>query len=119
MNSTPVQPTRKTKTMSKLPTDDNNNAIQTLAFKGDTAQQIAIGASSAKNGTDFAATTRTLMVTPTVDCHIVQGNQTATATTSSHFLKGGQPYPIARNNCTRIAVIRATEDGTLHISEME
>ena len=109
---------------STLPRDDSGAWVQVLRLLAGAAQTVAIGAGSSRNATGFTSTSRVIEVYATVDCYIRQGDGTVTATTSDSFLPSshGRLYSLGGDKqaqATHLAVIRATSDGTLYISELE
>lgn len=109
-----------------LPKDADNNPIPALRLKDDSAHSVAIGVTSARNNTAFDSATQIISLYATAACYVRLGNSSVTATTSDHYFPAGVYYDIAisggdgkSSQDLYIAVIRASEDGTLYISEKE
>ncbi|MBE2191862.1 MAG: hypothetical protein IAE63_06755 [Alphaproteobacteria bacterium] len=110
--------------MSKMPRDSDGMQIPVLGYKSGGAQTIAVAAASARNATAFDAKTRVITIESTVECYFEQGDSSVTATTSKHHLAANQPRDISIGGGQTahkpyIAVIRASSDGTLYISERD
>ena len=107
-----------------LPQDIDNNPIPALRLKENGAHTINVSATSARNATAFAASTRVISLYCDTDIYIAFGNNSVNATTSDHFFPAGLYYDIAigserSGHDTHIAAIRSSVDGTLYISEKE
>lgn len=107
-----------------LPRDDNNTPIPAMRLVSGGAHKINFNATSARNTTAFNATTRVISIFTTRDVYVKTGNSSVTATTSDHFIPANLYYALclgsdASDRHTHIAALRATEDGTLYISEQE
>lgn len=108
-----------------LPTDSNDNPIPVMRLRPGAAHQIAaITASSAKNTTAFDNNTRVISIYADTDIYVECGDNTVTATSSSHFFPAGLYYDVSigePSQSTRnyIAVIAKSADGTVYISEKE
>lgn len=87
--------------------------VQTLS-----TVQVAIGAASARSGAVGSGMGAKVMVRlfATVDCHVKAGDATVTATTADEPLAARVEYFRLVGAEDRIAVIRSTVDGTLHVS---
>ena len=102
------------------PVDRNSNPIPVLSLRRSTgAHQIAIGSSSLRNGTAFAA--RVISVYATVDCFVELGGASVTSTATRHFIPKGMYIDLDLNDgtgdATHIAVIHPSNTGTLYVSE--
>lgn len=109
---------------TKLPLDVNDNPIPALRFKSGAAHQITSGASSARNTTAFADTTRVIGLYTTQDAYLAFGDSSVTATTSDHFFPAGVYYDIALGgdgsaHHDYLAVLQVASGGTVYVSEKE
>ncbi|MEM7651432.1 MAG: hypothetical protein AAF204_05050 [Pseudomonadota bacterium] len=109
---------------TKLPLDINDNPIPALRLKSGGAHSINSSASSARNATAFADETRVVSLYATQDVYISFGGATVTASTSDHFFPAGVYYDIAlggdaTGHFTHVAVLRASADGQVYVSEKE
>lgn len=107
-----------------LPKDSDDNAIPALRLKSGGAHSIAATAASARNSTAFSDETRVVSLYATGGVFVKFGGPTVTATASDHYFPSGVYYDIALGggkapHYTHIAVLRATADCTLYISEKE
>lgn len=68
-------------------------------------QKVTIGASSARNSTDFDASSNFLIITADGDCQFELGDSTVTADTNSRPLWSGTYREVEIGGATRIAVI--------------
>ena len=102
---------------SRLPTDKTGERIQAL-FPA-RAQNFAVTATTARNGTDFGADVTVVELTPTQDMFVKFGSSTVVATTSDIPLLAGIVYTYHTQGNLRVAAIRDTVDGTLRITELE
>jgi hypothetical protein len=108
--------------MADMPLDQRGNPVPTLGYLDGGDFVLTVTATSARNSTPFNAQTRVISIYATVPCFIRLGNNTVTATTGDHFIPDGTYLDIAVGPNTKdrhLAVIRATSDGTLYISERE
>jgi len=101
----------------RLPLDVTGTRIQNL-FPA-RAQSIAVIVTSVRNSADFGAKVTIVELTPTQDMFIKFGDSTVAATSSDIFLASGGIYTYHTNGNPRIAAIRSSADGTLHITELE
>lgn len=99
-----------------LPRDAHNQAIQTMAPVA--AKSVAIGATTARSSADFTVGVKVVELRPSVACHIKFGDNTVEATASDHFLHAGERVTYNVGTNTRVAVIRSSMDGTLHVTEL-
>lgn len=110
-----------------LPRDDDNNIIPAMRLVAGGGHTIAASATSARNATAFAATTRVVSVYATGPVFIQFGKSTVTATTSSHYYPDGIYYDFALSggfsgksiHYTHLAVLAADENCTVYVSEKE
>lgn len=79
--------------------------VATLAVSGTAARSAAI-------------TSGILRVQPAVDCFILFGNGTVTATTSSHYLAAGRIYDLAYSG-TNCSIITSGGTGNVYLSELK
>ena len=103
--------------MSIFPRDDTNETIPAL-FPA-RAQTIDVSATSAICTSDFGGKVQVVDLTPTADMFIKFGAAGQAATSGDIFLKSGVPYTYQTSGNLRIAAIRDTADGKLHITELE
>ncbi len=107
-----------------MPTDINDNAIPALRLRASGAHAIAAGAASARNTAAFNAETRVVSLYATVPVFVKFGNSAVTATASDHYYPAGLYYDFAlggdqSGHYTHVAVLRASPDGTVYVSEKE
>jgi len=102
---------------SKLARDDMGDPIQAL-FPA-RAQSITVTATTARNSADFGTNVTLVELTPTQDMFVKFGSSTVVATSSDIFLASGGIYTYHTQGNPRIAAIRSSADGTLHITELE
>ncbi|MBP2294248.1 hypothetical protein [Azospirillum rugosum] len=100
--------------MPLLPTDDYGHHIQ--ALRPGTAQAVAIAATSTASA-PFGATTTVVRAVATAPCFLVLG-RSPVATQAGHYLPADAPEYFRVVPGESLAAIRATGDGTLHLSEM-
>ena len=107
-----------------LPVDSNGHPIPALRLKSGGAHSISTSATSARNTTAFAATTRILSLYATQDVYVNFGDSSVTASSSSHFFPAGVYYDFSlggegAGRFTHVAALRVSADGVLRISEKE
>lgn len=106
---------------TNLPRDSKGNAIQALRPVAGGAQQITVGAASARNGTAFDSNTKVIGIYSTTDCFIELGDVTVAALTTDHFIPANVYFMLSVvNNVTlqtHIAAIQVAAGGTLYVSE--
>lgn len=110
-----------------LPKDADNNIIPALRLKGTGgAHTIAATATSARNTTPFDADTRVVSVYTSGAVYLRFGSSGVTATSSDHFYPTGVYYDFAVGGgdvkgprFTHLAVLRASTDCTVYVSEKE
>ena len=107
-----------------LPRDSENNIIPAVRLKAAGAHSIAAGAASARNSTAFGDETRIVSLYATVPVYVKFGTSGVTATSSDHYFPAGVYYDFSIGggkvgHYTHMAVIRASSDGTVYISEKE
>ena len=110
-----------------LPKDADNNIIPTLRLKGTGgAHAIAATATSARNSTAFDADTRVVSVYATGAVYLRFGSSTVTATAFDHFYPDGvySDFAVGGGDVkgprfTHLAVLRATADCSVYVSEKE
>lgn len=100
--------------MPLLPVDDYGERIQ--ALRPATAQMVAVGAASAASQ-PFTADTSVIRLVATAHCFLAFG-PTPVATTGGHYLPAGAPEYFRVIPGESLAVLRASSDGALHLSEM-
>lgn len=110
--------------MTVQPIDSNNNAIPALRLKNGGAHSISVSASSARNASAFDDHTKVISVYADVPVYIKMGDSSVSASTADHYFPEGVYYDFAiEGNAsvrhTHIAVLRASADGTVYISEKE
>ena len=107
--------------MTTLPRDANHDTIQALRLKEGGSHQVNAIASSAQNTTAFDEDTRVVSVYATQDIYVAFGSDAVTATTADHFFPAGIYYDFSISGGderhTHIAVLAASDDGTVYISE--
>lgn len=84
-----------------------------------TGTTVSLSTSSNINGADLAP--GEYLVSSSVDCHFIQGDENVTATTGCAQL-GKLPNALQltfSDDCTRIAAITETGTGTLYIHRLE
>lgn len=110
-----------------LPRDDDNNIIPAMRLIDGGAHVIAASATSNRNASPFAATTRVVSVYATGPVFVQFGKGSVTATTSDHYYPDGIYYDFALSggfsgkslHYTHIAVLAAADDCSVYISEKE
>lgn len=108
--------------MANMPLDVRGNPVPALGYLDGGDFVLAITTLSARNAAPFNTQTRVISVYATVPCFIRLGNNTVTATSGDHFIPDGTYLDIAVGPNTKdrhLAVIHASADGTLYISERE
>lgn len=82
-------------------------------------QSVSFTATSARTTNAVSAQTYAVMLYADQDCHIRFGNGSPTAVTTDCFLpkESAVLFPIAPGE--KIAAIRNSADGTLHVSELD
>ena len=112
--------------MSKQPRDDGNDPIPVLGLRPNGGYQVPFTASS-NTSPAIAGSVRVVTLYSTQDCFIETGDASVVASIStSHFLPASIPYDIslgaetvASENDRYVAVIAASDSGTLYLSERE
>ncbi len=99
--------------MTILVSDSNGRSVP--AVRPGATQNVAIGSSSVQS-TALGASTTLVRALATVDCWLAFGSN-PTATTSGYLLVAGMENFIPVTAGSKIAVIRASVDGTLNIVE--
>jgi len=107
-----------------LPRDVQNIPLPALRLKDGAAHAIAVTGTSAKNTNAFNAQTKIISLYATGPVYLRFGGASVTATTSDHYFPEGVYYDIAiatdqASAYAYVAVIRASYDCTLFISEKE
>ena len=109
-----------------LPKDADNNIIPALRLREGAAHTINATASSARNSTAFNAGTKIISLYATDGVFVEFGDNTVTASSSTHFFPGGVYYDVAISGGTGkgphsayMAAIAAGDDCTVYISEKE
>ena len=109
---------------STAPVDADGVLIQALRPLLGGAHHIQVGVASAVNSSAFATDTRAIEVYANTDCYFQTGSVNTVASSNDHFLPLGETriYAIGGDKQDQhdyIAVIRSTEDGLLHVTELE
>lgn len=99
--------------MPVLAIDDFGERIQ--ALRPGSAQTVPIGAATQSSGGFGASVLRLIATCP---CFVAFGTAPSADTLTGHYLPPGLPEYFRAAAGDRIAVIRAADDGLLHISEM-
>lgn len=107
-----------------LPQDSNDNPIPALRLKSDGAHSISASVSSARNSTAFDDATRVVSIYAEEPVYIKFGDSSVTASGSDHYFPAGVYYDFAIGggraaHYTHVAVIAASGDGSVYISEKE
>lgn len=110
-----------------LPRDDDNNIIPAMRLLDGGAHSIAASATSNRNASAFASTTRVVSVYATGPVFLRFGKDSVTATASDHHYPDGVYYDFALSggisgksiHYTHLAVLAADENCTVYISEKE
>lgn len=110
-----------------LPMDADNNPIPALRLRGTGgAHTVSATATSARNSTAFSSETKVVSLYATGGVYVRFGGFTVAATTSDHYFPQGLYYDFAISgggskgpHNTHIAVLRASTDCTVYISEKE
>lgn len=107
-----------------LPQDTNDNPIPALRLKNGGAHTISATSSSVRNTTAFDDDTRVISIYAAVPVYVAFGDSSVAATTSDHFFPEGIYYDFAIGgeqaaHNTHVAVLRASVDGPVYISEKE
>ncbi len=110
-----------------LPKDADNNIIPALRLRGTGgAHTIAATATTARNGTAFNAETRVVSVYATGPVYLRFGNASVTAAATDHYYPNGVYYDFAIGGgdvkgprFSHLAVLRASADCTVYVSEKE
>lgn len=111
-------------TRSTAPAEVDGGIIQVMRAKAGAAHQISIAATTDRNSSAFATGSRVIEIYADVACYFQTGDNTVTASATDHYLPAQQARVYAlggdkQTQHTHIAVIRASGDGTLWISELE
>jgi len=102
----------------RLPIDIGGNAIPAMRQRPDGAHTIAASASSARNSTAFNESTNIISVYAAVDIYMRWGDSSVEATSNDHFYPAGVYYDFAVDkDHTHLAVLRASSDGNVYLSE--
>ena len=89
--------------------------VRSFVSPGET---VAVGASSVQSAL-FPNATKTVRCTATVDCWIELGTNPTAAANTSTFLPAGAIEYFAATAGMRLAVIRASTDGSLYVRETD
>jgi hypothetical protein len=95
--------------------------IGTRAYYWADAQRVAVGATSAQSsaiadrGVTRGAGSLEVLVHTTTDCYIIAGSDPTATASNGIPLVAGEKFHLRINGGEKIAVIRASEDGFLHI----
>ena len=99
--------------MTALAKDNQANAIQVLR---PSATVVQASTATAANVSGLSSDVRVLRLVASHNCFY---NLEGTATTNSVFLPAGAIEFVKVNKGDVLSVIRATEDGTVYVTEME
>jgi hypothetical protein len=108
-----------------LPQDSNDNPIPALRLKASGgAHAISATASSARNSTAFDGATRVVSLYATEPVYVRFGGASVTAAATDHYFPAEVYYDLAIGgdnaaHLTHVAVLRVTDNGTVHVSEKE
>jgi hypothetical protein len=111
-----------------LPLDEDDNPIPAMRLKSTGgAHTISATATTARNATAFAATTKVVSVYATGAVYLRFGGSTVTAANTDHYFPEGTYYDFAIQggksgkgpHNTHLAVIAAGSNCTVYISEKE
>ncbi len=110
--------------MTILPQDTFDRPIPALRLKPGAAHSIAAGATSARNTTAFGDSTRIVSLFATVPVYVRFGGSGVTAAATDHYFPEGLYYDFSIGGDEAVqykyvAVLRASTDGTVYISEKE
>jgi hypothetical protein len=110
--------------MTILPQDTFDRPIPALRLKPGAAHSIAAGAASARNTTAFGDSTRIVSLFATVPVYVRFGGSGVTAASTDHYFPEGLYYDFSIGGDEAVqykyvAVLRASADGTVYISEKE
>ena len=110
--------------MTILPQDTFDRPIPALRLKPGAAHSIAAGATSARNTTAFGDSTRIVSLFATVPVYVRFGGSGVTAASTDHYFPEGLYYDFSIGGDEApqykyVAVLRASTDGTVYISEKE
>ena len=86
-------------------------------YRWGTTQAVSFTSTSTANTTAFSAGTTTIRVVASTRCHLALG-ASPTATTSSPALPANLPEYIVISPGQKIAAIRTTTSGTLHVTQV-
>jgi len=107
-----------------LPKDADNNTIPAMRMRDDGAHVINASASSTTNTTAFDTETKVISLYATASIFIAFGDNSVSASPTSHFFPAGVYYDVAISGGSGkssqdlyIAVRAADGDGTVYISE--
>lgn len=111
---------------TKMPRDSYGHVIPCVKLKSDKAHTISVSSSSNTNSVAFEAETNVISFYATVNVFIKFGySDSVVADSGDHFFPSGVYYNFSLNDkdinkkYTHVAIIRASEDGTVYISECE
>lgn len=110
-----------------LPKDADNNIIPALRLRGTGgAHSIAATVTSARNATAFNPETKVVSVYATGPVYLRFGTSSITASPTDHYYPSGVYYDFAISGgdgkgprFTHLAVLRASADCTVYVSEKE
>jgi hypothetical protein len=107
-----------------LPIDSHGNAIPALRPRPDSAHEIALTSSSARNSTAFATDTQIIGIYATTPARIALGDDSVTAADDGHYLPPGLYLYFAigsdnRGRATHLAALADDSEGVLYISELD
>ncbi len=105
-----------------LPIDANHIPLPALRLNSNKAHSISVNNTSQRNSTSFDSDTQIISVYATGPVYIRFGESDVVATSSDHFFPEGVYYDFSiggnnTNHFTHLAVIRASYDCDVYISE--
>lgn len=101
-----------------LPHDADGRAIDALRLSPGYAQTLNVTSVTARS-VAFKSDTLVISVFATTNCFIRTGDIGVVATATDHFLPAGFYITLSLKKDAYLAVIRATADGAIYISELE
>jgi len=108
-----------------MPKDDDNNPIPALRLKDGASHKILATNTSTKNAVPFSLETKVISVFTTQNIYLEFGDDTVSASVTSHFFPAGVYYDFAINTNKHakdlyMAVLKeGASDATVYISEKE
>lgn len=111
---------------TRMPRDDNSQAIPVLRFRTGGAQQVAIN-SGTPASLSLPNGTRIITLICSVNAYFETGTEGVIATSSSHFIPAGLPFDMALGSDlsdtdgyhNTVSILSVSTSGTAYISERE